>query len=122
MLWGLVLSVQVPHVLRTHCGVCSSPFPELVASLPFVVRLAWSLVPDHVSTPTFGLPCFFLSTVKWKVCSASLRVLFWVGCTDVAVVGQDKLRILLFGLVPEIHNFTHFKLCMLDLCVLGFTC
>lgn len=25
------------------------------------------------------------------------------------------------AVVPEIHDFTHFKLCMLDLCVLGFT-
>lgn len=26
------------------------------------------------------------------------------------------------AVVPEIHDFTHFRLCMLDLCVLGFTC
>lgn len=54
-------------------------------SLPFVVSFMGCLVPNHIITP---LTLFNVASSLrlWKVCTASLQVISWVGGTDVAVI------------------------------------
>lgn len=80
--WGLIFPGQVPHVWDSWCGVCSSPFPVLVVSVPFVVSSHWSLV-LFPSTPFL---CGLLSKINCRVCSTSLCVIFWISCTDVIII------------------------------------
>ena len=48
MLCGLVFPLQVPHVWGAWFGVCSSPFFEITVSLPFVVSLTRTFVPNWI--------------------------------------------------------------------------
>lgn len=54
----------------------------ILMSLLFVVGFTGNLAYDSVSPP---LPIWIWPPLyEWKVCFASLWVIFWVSCTDVA--------------------------------------
>lgn len=57
----------------------------LVMSLIFLVSLAVSLVLKHAFAPYILFTAASSLQLNWKAYTASLQVIFWVSCMDMAV-------------------------------------